>query len=76
MEQNLQKELAEIAENQRQLSFRTSVNVQNELFAGVELRIGEQTLVLQDDENKVSFRLVQEDDELEIQKAPFSGNLR
>ena len=76
LEQNLQKELAEIAENQRQLSFRTSVNVQNELFAGVELRIGEQTLVLQDDENKVSFRLVQEDDELEIQKAPFSGNLR
>jgi uncharacterized protein (DUF342 family) len=75
LQKNLQSELKEIGESQRQLAAKTSISVQNELFAGVELRIGEKTLTLQDDEAKVSFRLVLTDDELEIQKHPFKGSL-
>jgi hypothetical protein len=76
LEQGLQQELSEIAETQRKLAFRATANVQNELFAGVELRIGEETLTLHDDDAKVSFRLIQEDEQLSIQKGPFKGSLR
>ena len=76
LQQNLQKELSDIAENQRKLAFMTSINVQNDIFSGVELRIGEQTLILQDDQAKVSFRLVQNDEILDIQVGPFKGFVR
>ena len=74
LEQNLQEELDEIAASQRKLAFRTSINIQNELFAGTEFRIGEQTLVIQNDETTLSYHLVQNEKGLSIQKGPFRGS--
>lgn len=76
LEQNLQDEMEEIAESQRQLALRTRVSVQKELFAGVELRIGELTHIINDDEDSVSFGLIQNDDELSVQMGPYQGPKR
>ena len=76
LEQNQQEELEEIAESQRKLSHKTNINVASELFAGAELRIGEQTELIREDAEKVSFRLVTEDEEEKIQMDTLSGNLR
>ena len=76
LEQNQQQELEEIAEAQRKLSRQTNVNVIAEFFAGVELRIGEQTDLIREDSEKVSFRLVTEEEEEKIQMDGLSGNVK
>ena len=76
LEQNQQQELEEIAEGQRKLSHKTNINVVSELFAGAELRIGEQTELIREDQDKVTFHLVTEDDVERIQMDTLSGNLR
>ena len=76
LEQNLQKELDAIAKDQQLLSFRASVNVVNSFFAGVELRIGEETLLLHEDKEKVTYRLIKEEEELNIREEPLKGNVR
>ena len=73
LEQNLEKELEEIGKQQQDTSMQAGINVANEFFSGVELRIGEETLSLQEDKSKVSFRLVKEEDELKIQEEPFKA---
>ena len=40
---------------------QAGINVANEFFAGVELRIGEETMSHQEDKSKVSFRLIKEE---------------
>jgi hypothetical protein len=67
LEQNLQNEMEEIAKAQRRLGLKTRVDIQKELFAGVELRIGELTHIVNDDQISVSFGLAQDDEELIIQ---------
>ena len=71
LEQNLQKELEDIAEEQRKVALKASIRVASELFTGVELRIGEQTMVINEDKDKVGFKLVQEEEELKIQEGPL-----
>ncbi|MBT3343169.1 MAG: DUF342 domain-containing protein [Gemmatimonadetes bacterium] len=66
LERNQQEELEEIAEEQRKLAQRTQINVLNDLFAGVEIRIGEHTELIREDAEKCSFRLVTEDEEQKI----------
>ena len=68
LEKNQQEELEEIAETQRKLAHRTSISVVNQLFAGVELRIGELTELVREDKEKVSYRLVTEDEETRLQE--------
>ena len=68
LEKNQQEELEEIAESQRKLSHRTTIAVINQLFAGVELRIGELTELIREDKEKVSYRLVTEDEETRLQE--------
>ena len=74
--QNQQQELEEIAEAQRKLSHETNINVMSELFAGAELRIGEQTELIREDQDKVTFHLVTEEDVEKIQMDTLSGNLK
>ena len=76
LEKNQEGELEEIAESQRKLSHKTTIDVASDLFAGVELRIGEQTDLIKEDTEKVSFRLVVEDEEVRIQMDAFSGSLK
>jgi hypothetical protein len=76
LEQNQQAELEEIAEAQRKLSHQTNINVVSELFAGVELRIGEQTETVREDKEKVSFKLVTEDEEVKIQEEVLSKTIK
>jgi len=76
LEQSLQKELEEIAEIQRKLALQTYISVHSQLFAGAELRIGEQTKIVNDDEERVTFSLVQDDDEQTIQQGPYKGAMR
>mgnify|MGYP001502324605 CR=1 FL=1 len=59
--------MEEIAKAQRQLGLKTRVDIQKELFAGVELCIGELTHIVNDDQISVSFGLAQDDEELIIQ---------
>ena len=73
LEQNLQKELEEIARKQRQLSLQSRVNVVNKLFSGVDLRIGEETLLVTADKERVSFCLLKELEEIKIHEEPFRG---
>lgn len=68
LERNQQEELQQIAELQRKLAVKTSVNVVNELFAGVEIRIGEQTELVREDADRCTFRLVIDEDEQKIQQ--------
>lgn len=67
------RELEELAEGQRQLSRRAEVTVWNRLFAGVEIRLGEQTLTVMDDRDRVRLRLVQKDEGLEVEIGPARG---
>ncbi|MFT5373549.1 MAG: hypothetical protein ACI906_000365 [Candidatus Latescibacterota bacterium] len=76
LEQSLQKELEETAEAQRKLALRTNISVHSQLFAGAELRIGELTKIVHDDENNISFSLVEEDDEQKIKMGPYKGAMR
>ena len=76
LEQNLQTEMEDIAENQRLLALGTRISVQKELFAGVELRIGELTQIVNNDEATVSFGVTQNDEELSIQMGPYQGPKR
>jgi hypothetical protein len=46
------------------------------LCGGIELRIGEQTQIVNDDEDHISFSLVQGDDEQTIQKGIYKGAMR
>ena len=63
LEQNQQKELEEIAEAQRELATKVYILVTNEIFSGVELRIGEEKLMLLEDQSSSRFRLVKDEDE-------------
>ncbi|MEW6755665.1 MAG: hypothetical protein AB1505_32510, partial [Candidatus Latescibacterota bacterium] len=65
-----------LAEGQRARALKALVAVQLHIFAGVELRLGEETLTLRDDGMRVCFRLVRNEEELNITMAPFSGSLR
>ena len=76
LEQNQQLELEEIAEAQRKLSHQTTINVVSELFAGVDLRIGEQTETIREDKEKVCFKLVTEDEEVKIQEDILSKTVK
>ena len=71
LEQSFEKELQEIGQQQQDVSMQAGINVANEFFAVVEMRIGEETLSHQEDKSKVSFRLIKEEDELKIQEEPF-----
>ena len=53
------------------VALKASIRVASELFTGVELRIGEQTMVINEDKDKVGFKLVQEEEELKIQEGPL-----
>ncbi|MFH1572023.1 MAG: flagellar assembly protein A [Gemmatimonadota bacterium] len=68
LEKNQEQELAEIAEGQRKLAHQTRINVVSQLFAGVELRIGELTELVREDKDKVSFRLITEDEQTRLQE--------
>jgi uncharacterized protein len=68
LERNQQQELEEIAELQRKLAIRTTVNVLTDLFAGVEIRIGEQTELIREDCERCSFRLVIDEEEQKIKQ--------
>jgi len=70
---SLEEELEEIADSQRRLSLQSSINVQGKLFSGVELRIGELTHSIIEDEQRIGYRLVQEEDEQEIQAGPYKA---
>jgi hypothetical protein len=76
LEQSLQKELEEIAETQRKLALRTNISVHSQLSAGAELRIGELTKIVHDDENNISFSLVEENDKQTIKMGPYKGAMR
>lgn len=65
--QSLQKEIDGIGEAQQELAARARIEVPNELFAGVELRLGEYTHYVQEDTSGATFKLVTEDDETKIQ---------
>ena len=73
LEQNLQKELEEIARKQRQLSLQSRVNVVNKLFSGVDLRIGEETMLVMAGKERVIFCPLKELEEIKIHEEPFRG---
>ncbi|MDA0337787.1 MAG: FapA family protein, partial [bacterium] len=68
LERNQKVELEEIAEFQRKLALRTTINVLTDMFAGVEIRIGEQTELIREDCERCSFKLVIADEVQKIQQ--------
>jgi uncharacterized protein (DUF342 family) len=69
--QSSQKEMEAVVEAQRKLARQAAVVVSNELFAGVEIRVGEHSIKIQEDKERVSIRLVEEDERTVIQVAPL-----
>jgi len=74
LEKNQQTELEEIAEDQRQLAHRISIQVGSQMYAGVELRIGELTQTIHEDTERVSYRLLTKDEQTRIQEEPLTGS--
>ena len=70
LERNQKEELEEIAELQRKLALKTTVDVVSDLFAGVEIRIGEQTELIREDCDRCSYKLAIDEDEQKIQQDP------
>jgi uncharacterized protein (DUF342 family) len=68
LERNQQEELEQIAEQQRKLAVKTVVNVLNDIFAGVELRIGEHTELVREDAERCAYKLVIDEEEQKIQQ--------
>jgi uncharacterized protein (DUF342 family) len=76
LERNQQEELQQIADEQRKLAARTTINVLNDLFAGAEIRIGEQTEMIREDCEHCSYKLVIEDEEQKIQQDVLKNTSR
>lgn len=76
LEDNLQRELEDIADRQRRTALRTFISIHGKLFAGVELRIGELTHLISDDLQNISFGIVQNEEEQSIQVGPFRSSSR
>ncbi|MFP6647096.1 MAG: hypothetical protein VCF24_26565 [Candidatus Latescibacterota bacterium] len=68
LERNQQEELEQIANEQRKLAVKTTVNMLTDLFAGAEIRIGEATELIREDCERCSYKLVIEDEEQKIQQ--------
>ena len=76
LERNQKEELEEIAELQRKLALKTTVDVVSDLFAGVEIRIGEQTELIREDCDRCSYKLIIDEDEQKIQQDPLKNTPR
>ena len=76
LERNQQEELAEIADLQRKLAVKTTVDVVSDMFAGVEIRIGEQTELVREDAERCSYKLIIDEDEQKIQQDPLKNTPR
>jgi uncharacterized protein (DUF342 family) len=69
----LQREMEEIAHEQRELALRAEIAVAGRLFPGVEVRIGEETRVFVEEQSRARLRLVVEDEEAHIEVGAQRG---
>jgi hypothetical protein len=65
--QRLRGELEALIETQRQLAAQAEIVVNEQLFAGVEVRVGEYTLHVKEDQQHVRLRLVEEEGRTSLQ---------
>jgi uncharacterized protein (DUF342 family) len=65
--QGLHEELQALLETQRQLASQAAIVANEQLFAGVEIRVGEHTLRVREDQQHVRIRLVEEEERTSIQ---------
>tara|TARA_Y100000588_G_scaffold85399_1_gene90575 strand:- start:658 stop:843 length:186 start_codon:yes stop_codon:yes gene_type:complete len=52
-----------MADQQRELATKVHITVSNQIFSGMEVRIGEEKLMLQEDQSSTRFRLVKDENE-------------
>ena len=67
LQESLRQEVSELAAEQRRLARQAEIIVRNRLFAGVEVRLGEEALQVQDDHDRVRLHLLEEDGRLRIE---------
>lgn len=65
--QRLHEELQALLETQRQLASQAAIVANEHLYAGVEVRVGEHTLRVREDQQHVRVRLVEEEERTSIQ---------
>ena len=76
LERIQQEELQQIADEQRKLAVKTTINVLTDLFAGAEIRIGEQTEMIREDCARCSYKLVIDDEEQKIEQVALKNTPR
>ncbi|MEW6754978.1 MAG: flagellar assembly protein A [Candidatus Latescibacterota bacterium] len=69
--ESLRQELEELSEVQRQLARRATIVVRHRLHAGVEVRLGEATLLVQNDYDRVRLQLVGDNGQERIEVGPL-----
>lgn len=69
----LRQEMQVIIDAQRQQALEASIAIHNRLFSGVEVRLGEETMAIVEECQRVHFRLVVEDGERKIRMGAFLG---
>ena len=68
---SLHQEVEELAARQRQLARQAFIIIHDRLFSGVEVRMGEETLAISEDRERIRLRLTEEDNQLKILADPL-----
>lgn len=73
LQRDMEQEIETIVEQQRQQARRGHIQVGRKLFSGVDIRIGENTTTIIDDQEQVSIRLVEKEGETTLEIGPLRG---
>lgn len=73
LQRDMEQEIETIVEEQRQQARRGHIQVGRKLFSGVDIRIGENTTTIIDDQEQVSIRLVEKEGETTLEIGPLRG---
>ena len=71
LHESLHQEVEELATKQRQLARQAFIIIRDRLFSGVEVRMGEETLAIGEDRERIRLRLAEEDNQLKILADPM-----
>jgi hypothetical protein len=71
LHESLHQEAEELAARQRQLARQAFIIIHDRLFSGVEVRMGEETLAIGEDRERIRLRLAEEDNQLKILADPL-----
>ena len=73
LQRDMEEEIETIIEEQRQQAHRARIQVARRLFSGVDVRVGENTTTIIDDQEQVTLRVVEVEGETVLDIGPLRG---